>query len=134
MLSMDCSRFLPTIYTGSSHFLHKAYSALIDTLYDVDQHRCLAAAALYIALRQGGNINTAFCHAIVQDAENLPNLEFIFAMNGNEGLFLLDACVCAPNGSLPTRVTDALLCLQVATGARSASALSCPCGLVALSD
>jgi len=36
-----------------------------------------------------------------------------------------DPCVCAPKGSLPPSATDALICLQVATGA--GGGLNCPC-------
>lgn len=36
-----------------------------------------------------------------------------------------DPCVCAPKGTLPPSATDALICLQVATGA--GSGLNCPC-------
>jgi len=34
-------------------------------------------------------------------------------------------CICAPTGTLPTKATDALLCLSVATG--QPLALNCPC-------
>lgn len=36
-------------------------------------------------------------------------------------------CVCAPTGSLPTKATDALLCLSAATG--QPVALNCPCDI-----
>jgi hypothetical protein len=36
-------------------------------------------------------------------------------------------CVCAPTGSLPSKATDALLCLSVAVGI--GATLDCPCGV-----
>jgi hypothetical protein len=71
---------------------------------------------------------TGRCSQPVSSGPTPTASDCLYILSSSVGTLTCDfACICAPKGSLPIAATDALVCLQKATGIDVP--LDCPCGI-----
>lgn len=88
--------------------------------------RLLGAIVLVLAAGNAHAQQSPRCAQPVTSGDKPLASDCLFILRSAVGLQACSpVCACAPKGSLPVKVTDALLCLQSATG--QAIALACPC-------
>lgn len=89
-------------------------------------HVTLFAFCALVALTAPRSVRAEGCGQPLSVGPAPTATDCLFILNAAVGAAVCGApCECAPKGTLPTSATDALLCLNAATG--QPAALQCPC-------